>query len=137
MVTLRDKATADGSFDAILSGGGLIGLSLSLALADAGLRVAVVDRQDPALVVAEPFDGRASAIARGSQNVLAAIAVWPHAEKEAQPIVDIRVSDGRVGRRPSRLFLHYDAAELGDGPMGYIIENRMLRRALHARAREL
>lgn len=124
-------------FDLLISGGGLVGLSLGVALADAGLSVAVIDREDPATAVAAPFDGRASAIARGSQQVLSAIGVWPHVGAEAAPILDIRVSDGQVGRRPSRLFLHYDSDELGEGPMGHIVENRVLRRALQARVEEL
>ncbi|WP_366554811.1 UbiH/UbiF/VisC/COQ6 family ubiquinone biosynthesis hydroxylase [Aquibaculum sediminis] len=128
---------AEARFDVILSGGGLVGMSLGVALADAGLQVAVIDREDPAKVVDAPFDGRASAIARGSQQVLSTIGVWQHVGPEAAPILDIRVSDGKVGRRPSRLFLHYDSADLGEGPMGYIVENRVLRRALQARAAEL
>ena len=136
----RTRARRSGDpqrFDLLLSGGGLVGLTLGVALADAGLAVAVIDREDPAEVLGAPFDGRASAIARGSQQVLAAIGMWPHVGTEAAPILDIRVSDGQVGRRPSRLFLHYDSAELGEGPMGHIVENRVLRRALQARAAEL
>lgn len=137
MVTPSNAGSKSRSYDVILSGGGLVGLSLAIALADAGLEVAVVDRLDPATVVDEPFDGRASAIARGSQHVLAATGVWQHVGSEAAPILDIRVSDGKVGRPPSRLFVHFDADEFGEGPMGWIVENRIMRRALHARAREL
>ena len=75
MVTPSNAGSKSRSYDVILSGGGLVGLSLAIALADAGLEVAVVDRLDPATVVDEPFDGRASAIARGSQHVLAATGV--------------------------------------------------------------
>jgi len=137
MVTSHESDHSVARFDVILSGGGLVGLTLGVALADAGLEVAIVDRLDPATVVDEPFDGRASAIARGSQHVLAATGVWAQAAEEAAPIYDIRVSDGRIGRRPSRLFVHFDADEFAEGPMGWIIENRMLRRALHARAHAL
>lgn len=131
------RAAAPADFDLLISGGGLVGLSLGVALADAGLAVAVIDREEPATLVELPFDGRASAIARGSQQVLTGIGVWRHLGGEAAPILDIRVSDGQVGRRPSRLFLHYDSEELGEGPMGHIVENRLLRRALQARAAEL
>jgi 2-octaprenyl-6-methoxyphenol hydroxylase len=48
---------------------------------------------------------------------------------EAQAILDIRVSDGRVGRRPAPFFLHFDSQEVG-APFGHIVENRVIRRVL-------
>ena len=116
----------------IVVGGGLSGLTLAIACAAAGIEVAVIDREDPAAMVDEPFDGRATAIAHGSQQVLEGIGLWPLVEAEAEPILEIRVADGE-----SPLFLHYDHRDLGDVPLGYIVENRVLRRALIARAREL
>jgi len=47
----------------------------------------------------------------------------------AQPIHDIRVSDG-----DSKLFLHYDHRDLGELPFGYMVENRAIRRALFTTA---
>ena len=44
----------------------------------------------------------------------------------AQPILDIRIADGQ-----SPLFLHYDHADLGDAPLGYIVENLVTRGALY------
>ncbi len=129
------------SYDALISGGGLNGLTLAIALADAGMSVAVIDRVDPAVASAAPFDGRSTAIARGSQQMMVAIGLWSHAEAHACPIREIRVSDGAVGRPASSLFLHYDCAELGEAegerPLGYIVENQALRLALYARARAL
>jgi 2-octaprenyl-6-methoxyphenol hydroxylase len=121
------------SADVVIVGGGLVGLTLALALGGAGLRVAVIDRERPAVAAADPFDGRGSAIAWGSARVLRAIGLWPRLAAHAQPINDIRVSDG-----DSLLFLHYDhrAAGIGEdgapAPLGYIIENRHTRRALYA-----
>lgn len=119
-------------FEVLVVGGGLAGLSMSSALASAGLSVAVVDRDDPANMVAAPYDGRSSALARGSQQMLAAIGVWPHMAAAAEPILDIRVSDGKVGRPASGLFLHYDHEEVSGEPLGYIIENRETRLAFQA-----
>ena len=117
--------------DILIVGGGMVGLSLAVALGGAGLRVALIDREDPARHVDEAFDGRSSAIAWGSRQALAGIGLWPLLEAEAQPILDIRVSDGQVGRRASGLFLHYDHQEVGV-PFGHIVENRVIRRALLA-----
>lgn len=115
----------------LIVGGGMVGLSLAAALASAGVRVVLIDREDPARHVDDDFDGRSSAIAWGSRQALAGIGLWSLIEAEAQPILDIRVSDGQVGRRASGLFLHYDHHEVGV-PFGHIVENRVIRRALLA-----
>ena len=110
----------------LIAGGGLTGLLLGVACAGAGLAVAMVDRQDPAALLADDFDGRSSAIGYGSHKVLDAIGLWPKIASDAEPILEIRVAD-----RDSPLFLHYDHRELGTGaPLGYIVENRILRRVL-------
>jgi len=111
--------------DVAIVGGGLVGLSLAIGLGRHGIRTFVVDREDPETVQGAAFDGRTSAIAHASQRMLEAIGIWRHVA-EAQPIWDIRVSDGA-----SPMFLHYDHRDLGDGPFGYMVENRVLRVALH------
>ncbi len=117
----------------LIAGGGLNGLLLGIACAGAGLDVALVDREDPAAMIEQGFDGRSSAIAYGSQQVLSALGLWPSIAAEAEPILEIRVADDNAP-----LFLHYDHRELGtDAPLGWIIENRVLRRALIAKARSL
>ena len=120
-------------FELLIAGGGLNGMLLGIAVAGAGLKTAIVDRQDPAAMIAETFDGRASAIAYGSRLVLEGAGVWQAIAAEAEPIREIRVADD-----DSPLFLHYDHRDLGsDIPLGYIIENRVLRRALFERANGL
>jgi 2-octaprenyl-6-methoxyphenol hydroxylase len=117
----------------LVAGGGLNGLLLGVAVAEAGLKVAVVDRQDPATMLGEAFDGRASTIAFGSKLVLDGVGLWPDIAPQAQPIFEIRVADD-----DSLLFLHYDHRDLeGNTPLGYVVENRVLRRALIERARAL
>jgi 2-octaprenyl-6-methoxyphenol hydroxylase len=117
----------------LVAGGGLNGLLLGIACADAGLAVAVIDRQDPATMLGETFDGRASAIAYGSRLVLDGVGLWPAIAPEAEAIREIRVADD-----DSPWFLHYDHRELKtDAPLGYIVENRVLRCALIERARAL
>ncbi len=117
----------------LIAGGGLTGLLLGIACGGAGLAVAIVDRQDPAAFLGEDFDGRSSAISYGSHKVLDAIGVWPEIAPDAEPIREIRVADNG-----SALFLHYDHRDLGTGaPLGYIVENRILRRALIDRANSI
>jgi 2-octaprenyl-6-methoxyphenol hydroxylase len=116
------------SADIVVVGGGLAGLPLAIATASAGLRTIVIDREAPATMLEEPFDGRTAAIAYGAQQVLAGLGIWDLLVGEVEPINDIRVAD-----QGSSLFLHYDHADLGDEPLGFILENRALRRALFRR----
>jgi 2-octaprenyl-6-methoxyphenol hydroxylase len=123
--------------EAVVIGGGMAGMTFACALAGAGVRVAVIDRDDPAAMTAPGYDGRASAIAHASGRVFRGIGVWPGLAADAQPILDIRVADGHPTRGVSPLFLHYDHREVGDEPFGHIIENRAIRRALQDRAEAL
>src|SRR5437763_12617415 len=110
----------------VVAGGGLNGMLLAAACAGAGLSTIVIDRQDPAAMMGDRFDGRTSAIAYGSRLVFDGIGLWPAIAGEAEPIREIRVADDG-----SPLFLHYDHRDLGGNtPLGYIVENRVLRRAL-------
>src|SRR5260370_5903145 len=125
----------------VIAGGGLTGMLLAVACAGAGLSTIVVDRQDPAAMAADSFDGRSSAIAYGSRLVFDGIGLWPEIADDAEPVREIGVADEN-----SPLFLHYDHRELAPGtnpgtndnaPLGYIVENRVLRRALLTRAATL
>lgn len=132
MVASPAKPAAAGPIetaDAVIIGGGMVGLTLGVTLADAGMMVSVIDRADPVALVAPAFDGRTSAIAYGSQRILDSGGIWRGLADVACPILDIRVSDG-----DAPLFLHYDHRDVGAGPMGWIVENRDLRRALAERA---
>ncbi|MCW3782322.1 FAD-dependent monooxygenase [Defluviimonas salinarum] len=112
--------------DVIITGGGLNGPALGLALAQAGLTVAVIDAQ-PARARAESnFDGRAYALAIASKRLLAATGVWDRVAAAAQPILEIKASDGRPGEGPAPFFLHFEAAEIEEGPMGFMLEDRHL-----------
>ena len=121
------RMTADGQItaDLAIAGGGLVGLSLGVALARAGLDVVVMDGEDPKRMREAEFDGRVCSIAHGSKRVLDGIGVWRGMAHAAEPILDIRVSD-----QDAPLFLHYDHREVGDHPLGWIVENRVTRIAL-------
>ncbi len=116
--------------DILIVGGGLNGPALGLALAQAGLTVTVIDALDEKLRRNAAFDGRAYALALASARLLANIGIWDRVADQAQPILDIRVSDGRAGEGPAPFFLHFDHAEIEEGPMGHMLEDRFLRRAL-------
>ncbi len=120
--------------EAVVIGGGLVGLTLALALAKGGVECVVVDALDPATVTNADFDGRVSAIAFASCRMFRALNMWDALAPHAQPINDIVVSDSRGPRAADKgaaapLFLHFDHREIGDEPLGHLIENRYTRLA--------
>ena len=122
--------------DVIIVGGGLNGPALALALAQGGLRVTVVDAR-PAEARAEAgFDGRAYALAIASKRLLAAVGVWQRVADKVQPIVKIVASDGHAGQGAAPFHLTFDADEIEEGPMGFMLEDRYLYAAFLAAMRE-
>ena len=115
--------------DVAIAGGGMVGLTLALAVARGGMTVAVADPMTPAQLLDERFDGRVSALAFATVRMLRALGLWGTLEPDAQPINDIVVSDGELGGQPSPFSLHFDHREIGE-VLGYIVENRHIRRAL-------
>ena len=118
--------------DILIVGGGLNGPALALAMARTGHNVTVIDALPPGASETEDFDGRGYALALASQRLLAQIGVWDAVEGHAQPMLEIKVTDGHAGQGPSPFFMHFDHAEIEEGPMGYMVEDRFLRRAFNA-----
>ncbi len=116
--------------DILIAGGGLNGTTLALAFASAGLSVTIVDPLSKKVRKNAKFDGRSYALSLGSQRVLAALGLWTDLKENAQPILDIKVTDGRAGEGPSPFVLHFDHTEIEEGPMGFLVEDRHLRPAL-------
>ena len=115
--------------DIVIVGGGLNGPALALALAQNGHRVVVIDALAQVTRKDAGFDGRAYALALASQQLLRATGVWDRVADNAQPMLEIKVTDGHAGAGPSPFFMHFDHGEIEEGPMGYMVEDRHLRRA--------
>ena len=116
------------SSDVIMLGGGLVGLTLAIALDAHGLSATVVDPADPAATLSAGFDGRASAVASASWRMLEAIGVGEWLAGKGCPIAAIRVQDGLA---PGGLMFD---PPVEDGPLGWMFENRHLRSALREAA---
>ncbi len=112
------------SHDVLILGGGLVGLTLALALERHGLSVIVVDPAEPQTQLAKDFDGRATAIASASWRMLDAIGVAGALRPHGCPIRRIEVRDG----------LQAEALDFtpgtDDDPLGTMVENRRIRMAL-------
>lgn len=110
--------------DVIILGGGLVGLTLAIALDRHGLSSIVIDPADPEKIAAPAYDGRATAVASASWRMLETIGVSERLEGEGCPIRTIRVSDGL---QPGGLVFDPPTDE---EPLGMMFENRRLRAAL-------
>jgi 2-octaprenyl-6-methoxyphenol hydroxylase len=117
--------------DVLILGGGLVGLSLAVALDRHGVTSVVVDPAEPASQVAPAFDGRATAVSSSSWRMLEAIGVGERLEGTGCPIRSIRVSDGL---EPGALTFDPGRDDLAAEPLGIMFENRLLRQALQQTA---
>ncbi len=127
------------SFDLVIVGAGMAGMTLALALHKGGLTTALIERQSFDDILDVGFDGRASAIAYACFRQWKALGVGDALEAEACRMDEIVVTDGRLpgaataGALP--FFLHLTSGEISDRsdnePLGYMVENRRIRRALH------
>jgi 2-octaprenyl-6-methoxyphenol hydroxylase len=114
--------------DLVILGGGLVGMTLALAAARAGMTSHVVERGDPSELTAEGADGRASAISTASWNLFGNIGVADALEPLGCPIEAIAVTDGM---KPGRIDFRPKPEE---GSLGRMFANRDLRLALFAAA---
>jgi 2-octaprenyl-6-methoxyphenol hydroxylase len=112
--------------DLLIIGGGLVGASLALALADLPWRVAMVEAVAADASEQPSFDDRGLALAPSSRRVLEGLGIWGQIEAKATAIRRIHVShQGHFG--VTRL----DAAALGVSALGHVVIARELGRALH------
>lgn len=131
--------------DVCIVGAGPVGGTLACRLGEAGIRTAIIDRAALPPMEDPDFDGRAYAIASGPRRVLAEAGLWDRLPFKPGPILDIRVTDGKLGRPASKLFLHFDSRDVATatdpdvsgGAFGWMVEARSLRVAINARLHEL
>ncbi|MEO0486498.1 MAG: UbiH/UbiF/VisC/COQ6 family ubiquinone biosynthesis hydroxylase [Pseudomonadota bacterium] len=116
--------------DVLITGGGLVGSTLALALAQGGLNVTLIDALPKATRAKPGFDGRSYAMALATTRMLRALGLWDALAPNAQAMNAIKVSQGRTGQKPTGYFMHFDHAEIGPDPMGYMVEDRHARAAL-------
>ena len=111
--------------DVLIVGGGLAGSTLAHALALTPLTTVLVETRDPSQLEQPSFDGRATALANGSQRILASLGLWERVAADAEPIRSIHISErGRFGAA------RIHAQEEGVPALGYTLENRILGGAL-------
>jgi len=122
--------------DVLIAGGGFAGLTLAIALRQALGESFTVAVADPSLGATHADDERASAIVASVRRLFDTLGVWSRVADEAQPILDMVVTDSRLGDAVRPTFLTF-AGEVEPGePFAHMIDNRRLVEALADKARQ-
>ena len=133
MTTAKQTALAD----MVIGGAGFAGLALAIALVEAlGPEFKIVVA-DPALKHEQSRDPRASAIAAAARRLFEAIGVWDAVEAQAQPMLDMVVTDSKVDDAVRPTFLTFEGEVQPGEAFAHMIENRVLTDALVKKARAL
>ena len=134
---MSDIRTRPHRADVVIAGAGLAGLSLAVVLKHAlgpSFRVIVAD---PVLAEAPKPDGRASAFAAAGCRMLETVGAWAAIATEAQPIVDMVVTDSRTTDVVRPVFLTFDGEVAPGEPFAHMIPNVAVITALWHRAQAL
>jgi 2-octaprenyl-6-methoxyphenol hydroxylase len=127
---------SDEQIDVLIAGGGFAGLTLAIALQQGLGRPVSVTVADPMLGKSHADDERASALVAAVRRLFETLDIWPSVADEAQPILDMVVTDSRVDDAVRPVFLTF-AGDVEPGePFAHMIENRFLIATLEAKARE-
>src|SRR2546430_208807 len=118
----------------VIGGGAFAGLALALALRQglgAGIPIIVAD---PALATRPSRDPRATAIVAACRRLFDAIGIWDQVAADAQPILDMVVTDSKLEDATRPVFLTFAGNVEPDEPFAHMVENRHLIDALTKRA---
>lgn len=108
-------------YDIVIVGGGLIGMSMAAALADAPCSVLLLEQNKVAPVNANMLDLRTTGLTRSSEKVFSYIGLWEKLNKHATPIERMDISEqGNFGAA------RIDSHEHRLCPIGYMVPNHVL-----------
>jgi 2-octaprenyl-3-methyl-6-methoxy-1,4-benzoquinol hydroxylase len=114
------------NFDCVIVGGGMVGAASALALAQLGLRVALVEQFEPEPYSSEQnLDLRVSAISLASQHLLEQLGAWFQVTQwRACPYKRLGVWEKAYA------YTEFNADDIEQKHLGHIVENRVLQLAL-------
>lgn len=112
-------------YDVIIAGGGMVGASLAVALAETGSRIAIIEAVAPGAVQQPSYDDRGLALSLSSQRILQLLGIWDQVAATANPIRHIHVSDQHHFG-----FVRLHAETLNLSALGYVVLARELGQVL-------
>ena len=113
------------NFDLIIIGGGLVGVSLAVALSDQNLKIGIVEEFEKEDLKRSSYDDKAIALAFGTRRIFEGMQIWENIMQDVEPIHSIHVSDkGNFG------FTHIDARDENVPALGYVTSANELGKCL-------
>jgi 2-octaprenyl-6-methoxyphenol hydroxylase len=126
------------SFDVVVSGGGMAGLTAAASFGSQGYSVLCVDPAPPVMTENDPAsDLRTTAILQPSVDVLKGAGLWDRFAANATPLQVMRIVDAGGEDPEPRVSHDFNAADISDQPFGWNLPNWLLRRECVARLQEL
>ena len=126
-------ALPNGRSDVLIAGGGFAGFALAIALRQSLGGNFTVTLVDPDIANTSQ-DARASAVAAAPRRMFDALGAWGAVADEAQPILDMVVTDSRVDDAARPVFLTFGGEIEPGEPFAHMIENGRLIAALSTKA---
>lgn len=115
------------NFDVVIVGAGPSGLCFAKALADCGLRIAILERQHESQLANPAFDGREIALTHRSIQLMQTLGLWQRIDPQAiSPLRDARVLNG-----PSLYDMNIDHRDSKKQELGYLVSNYLIRKAAY------
>ncbi|PLA75474.1 ubiquinone biosynthesis protein [Hydrogenovibrio sp. SC-1] len=123
-VEIAEKA----GWDVIVVGGGMVGATAALGLAQQQFNVLLLEQYEPDLSwsTQQPYQVRVSALTRASENILKALGAWPGIEaRRCHAFTDMHVWESS-----SEAEVHFSAADIHQANLGHVVENSVIQAAL-------
>jgi 2-octaprenyl-6-methoxyphenol hydroxylase len=136
-ILMDKRGPAHQRTDVVIGGAGFAGLALAIALRQGLGDPFTVTVIDPALAHTQSRDPRASAIAAAARRLFEAIEVWDAVAANAQPILDMVVTDSKLDDAVRPTFLTFGGEVEPGEPFAHMVENRHLVDALVTKAKAL
>jgi 2-octaprenyl-6-methoxyphenol hydroxylase len=125
----RSKIRVAQGADVLIGGAGFAGLALAIALRQGLGSTFTVAVADPALT-RQTRDARASAIVAAARRLFQTIGAWDQIARQAEPILDMVVTDSRLDDVVRPVFLSFEGEVAPGEPFAHMIENGPLTAAL-------
>jgi 2-octaprenylphenol hydroxylase len=114
------------NYDIVIVGGGMVGAALACALGNSALKVALLDRAPAASPPEKDYDLRVSALTLASRALFENLGAWEGmARRRVSPVREMQVSSGAGSGA-----IHFNAAEIGEPALAWIVENSVIQTAL-------